>query len=359
MSQYPVDTTDGLIEAVNYLLSGPVSSGQNFEGISAVGLDAVTSAELFFTPVQTYYTGMPYFGSTAFRLREEQPGTVDYPADPLGPGPNYPVWNTLPGEFSITSITPVTATGRDITVVVTLGSLTDQSQGPWADGQVVTITGVTPSAYNKTYTVINFDPSSTSFPANTVTLRSTTSITWPAYSAGGTVNINNDFTGFKEKSFLTGNQAIVTVTGPTDRVFISSQSGTLNVYTYTKFVDILAYTPKIQFQINRYKAIAKTTLPDSPDGQYFQGYVWNLDKTIVNLEKIIGWDSIGSKVYVNNYGDIIYNNIIDSPGIGLYLYAFQIAMNEERDVSPSDGAILLVGASTTGVRSFTAQVIKR
>jgi len=359
MSQYPVDTTDNLVEAVNYLLSGPTSSGQNFEGVSAVGLDAATSADLFFIPVQTWYTGLPFNGPLSFRTSAEQPGSQDDPADPLDSNVYYPIWNTLPGGLAITAITPVTATGRDITITVTLGALLNESQSPWTNGQVVVISGVTPSSYNGTYTVVNFEPGSAFYPTTDVTLRSDLSQTWAAYTSGGVAKINDTFTNNNAQAFPTGLQAIVTVTGPTDRVFISSQSGTLSVYTYTKFVDILAYDPKIKLQINRYRAVAKTTLPDTVNFQYYQGYEWKFDKSIIDLSKIIAWDLLGTQVYTNDLGDIIYNNVIDNPGIGLYLYAFQIAQDAERDASPSTGAQLIVGAKTTAVRSFTAQVIKR
>jgi hypothetical protein len=358
MSQYPLDNPDAVIEAVNYLLSGPTGLGQNFEGVSAVGLDADTSADLFFIPVQTWFTGLPYNGALSFRTEQEQPGSQDDPADPLDTNVYYPIWNTLPGGLAITAITPVTATGRDITVTVTLGSLVNESQSPWANGQQVVLTGITPTSYNGTYTVVNFITATETFPTTVVTLRSDTSQTWAAYSAGGVLSIN-DFTNTIDQRFPTGNQAVVTVTGPTDRVFISSQASALSVYTYTKFDAIASYTPKVKLQINRYKAIETTTLPDSVDFQYYQGYEWQFDKSIVSLSKIISWDAIGSEVKVNSYGDIIYNNVIDSPGIGLYLYAFQIGQEAERDASPDTGAILIVGAKTTGVRSFTAQVIKR
>jgi len=358
MSQYPLDTGSNLVEAVNYLLSGPTSIGQNFEGVSAVGYDAGTSEGLAFVPYQTWYTGLPYNGPLSFRTAEEQPGTQDDPADPLVTDVYYPLWNTLPGGLAITAITPVTATGRDITVTVTLGSLTNESQSPWSNGQQVVLTGITPSSFDGTYTVIDFEPSSATYPTTDVTLRSDTSQTWASYTSGGTLSIN-DFSLTVDQIFPTGLQAVVTVTGPTDRVFISSQSGSLSVYTYTKFVDILSFTPKIKLQINRYRAISTTTLPDSVDYQYYQGYEWEFDKSIISLSKIIDWDALGTEVKVNDYGDIIYNNVIDSPGQGLYLYAFQIAQEAERDASPSDGAQLIVGTKTTGVRSFTAQVIKR
>jgi hypothetical protein len=359
MSQYPIDSTDGVIEAVNYLLSGPTGLGQNFEGVSAVGLDADTSEDLFFVPVQTWYTGLPFNGPLSFRTEAEQPGTQDDPADPLVTDAYYPIWNTLPGGLPITAITPVTATGRDITMSVTLGTLVNESLSPWTNGQQVVLSGVTPSSYNGTYTVVDFITATETYPTTDVTLRSDLSQTWAAYTSGGVATINDTFTGVTTQTFFTGLQGIVTVTGPTDRVFVSSQSGSLSVYTYTKFDAITSYTPKIKLQINRYRAISTTTLPDSADGQYYQGFEWSLDDTIVDLSKIIDWDAIGSEVKINNYGDIIYNNVIDSPGIGLYRYAFQLAQDANRDASPDDGAILIVGASTTGVRSFTAQVIKR
>ena len=358
MSQYPIDTGSNLVEAVNYLLSGPQSIGQNFEGVSAVGLDADTSADLFFIPVQTWFTGLPYFGPLSFRTELEQPGSQDDPADPLDTNVYYPIWNTLPGGLAVTAITPVTATGRDITVTVTLGSLVNESQSPWANGQVVVLSGITPSTYDGTYNVVDFITATETFPSTVVTLRSDTSQTWAAYTSGGVLSIN-DFTNTVDQRFPTGNQAVVTVTGPTDRVFISSQASALSVYTYTKFDAVTAYTPKVKLQINRYRAIETTTLPDSVDFQYYQGFEWQFDKSIVSLSKIIDWDAIGSEVKVNSYGDIIYNNVIDNPGIGLYLYAFQIAQEAERDASPDTGAVLIVGAKTTGVRSFTAQVIKR
>lgn len=357
MSQYPLDTTSNLVEAVNYLLSGPTSLGQNFQGVSAVGLDADTSAELYFIPVQTWFTGLPYNGVFDFRQSIEQPGTQDDPADPLDTNVYYPIWNTLPGGLAITGISYTSSPSRDITVTVTLGSLVNESSSPWANGQQVVLSGITPSVFNGTYTVVDFIPSAQTYPTVDVTLRSSTTHTWTAYSSGGVLSIN-DFTNYVDQTFPTGNQAIVTVTGPTDRVFVSSQASALSVYTYTKFDNILAYTPKIKLQINRYRSIAKTTLPDSVDLKYYQGYEWQFDRSVISLSKIIDWDAIGSEVKVNNYGDIIYNNIIDSPGIGHFLYAFQISQEAQRDNSPDTGAILIVGAKTTGVRSFTAQVIK-
>jgi len=371
MSQYPLDNPDKLVDAVNYLLSGPTGLGQNFEGVSAVGLDPVISENLYYIEVQTYLTGMPLPGQETFRTFAEQPGTVDYPADPADPNLYYPIWNTLQGGLLITAITPVIATGRDITVTVTLGTYVNESQMPFTDNQQIVISGVTPSSYNGTYTVVNFDPNDIPN-ANVVTLRSPTEQTWATYTSGGAVKINDNFTGTTTQRFFTGDQAVVSVTGPTDRVFVSSQMNDLIVYSYTDYSGIANYTPKLQLEINRYKAIEKSTLPDVGAGALYSpatntqgvynGYLWQFDKNIVSVASVIGATNSGGQVDANNLGDVIYNNIIDNPGIGLYLYAFQINLIDNairNGDNPTDDTVLLVGASTTGVRSFTAQVIKR
>ena len=369
MSQYPLDTTSDLVEAVNYLLSGPTSIGQNFEGISAVGTDPVISADLSYIPLQTYLTGMPMVGTGG--IQDSSYGSVDYPADPLDPNFYYPNWNTLPSEFPVTAITPVTATGHKITVTVTFGTLgvTDQSLLPFTDDQQVVLLGVTPSSYDGTYTVVDYDANDTAN-GNIVTLYSEAPQTWAAYTSGGQATINDNFTGFKKQRFFTGNQAIVTVTGPTDRVFISSQMNDLVVYTYTRYIGLANYIPKLQLEINRYKAVEKTTLPDvgtqsiyslaTDSGGVYAGYLWAYDANIVRVSSFAGVGSIGAQIDPNDLGDVIYNNIIDNPGIGVYLYAFQITMDAYREGDTAgDDAVLLIGAKTTGVRSFTAQVIKR
>lgn len=369
MSQYPLDTKTDLVEAVNYLLSGPGSLGQNFQGMSAVGIDPVITSDLYFVPVQTYLSGLTIPGSFEFRTPAELPGAVDYPADPLVTLPNYPIWNTIPADLAIVGITPVTATGHKIEVIVTTGTLTNESQSPFANGQQVVLSGVTPSSYNGTYTVVDYAPSATLSPF-VVTLFSETEQTWAAYTSGGQATINNDFTNFKKQRFFTGNQAVVSVSGPSDRVFVSSQMNDLIVYTYTRYVGLANYVPKLQLEINRYKAVSATTLPDigteaiyasaqTPGGVY-AGFNWSFDANIVSVAEYAGTNSIGLQIDTNDLGDVIYNNIIDNPGIGVYLYAFQITMDAYREGDTvGDDAVLLMGASTTGVRSFTAQVIKQ
>lgn len=365
MSQYPLDNNSDIVEAVNYLLSGPTSIGQNFEGMSAVGVTIPTSSGFGSSQTQTYLTGMPILGP------QQQPGTVNTndELDGVVYDAVYPLWNTLPGGLSITSITPITATGRKIDVGVDISSIvTFYSRYPFVLGQQVVLSGVTPSSYNGTYTVVA--PSGFTYPTAFVTLISDTEQTWSAYTSGGTLKINDNFSGSSPTTqrFFTGNQAVVTVTGPTDRVFISSQMNNLNVYTY---ILINALPPLfegfyVNLEINRYRAVQTTTLPDTGtsaiyvSGTAYDGYLWKFDKTIVSVPTITSFSISTTTVESDDFGDVIYNNVIDNPGIGTYLYAFQISQDAYRDSTPGyPGVQLIVGAQTTGVRSFTAQAIKR
>jgi hypothetical protein len=372
MSQFPIDNNSDIVESVNYLLSGPTSIGQNFEGMSAVGVNVTVSGG-FGGTTQTYLTGMPILGP-AYVLRppEEQPGTVDNTDELFGIIYNdvYPIWNTVTGGLSVVGITPITATGRKIylTVDTTFAGVSFSSKWPFVLGQQVVLSGITPSSYNGTYTVL--EPTGFTDPDITVMLISDTAQTWPAYTSGGTLKINDNFSGSSPTTqrFFTGNQAIVTVTGPTDRVFISSQMNNLILFTYIR---ITTFPPggasfTVQLEINRYRAVQKTTLPDTgvgaiySSGTAYNGYLWEFDKTIVSVPTPVNYTLGATSIATNNFGNVIYNNVIDNPGIGTYLYAFQISQNAYRDgTSAYPGTQLIIGAQTTGVRSFTAQAIKR
>jgi len=370
MSQFPIDDTTGsLVEAVNYLLSGPTSIGQNFEGLSAVGINRSYNQGLGTETTQTYLTGLPIPGPSDLApipyAQQGQPGSIDN----AGSGTvlfYYPIWNTLSSGLSITAITPVTATGRKITVTVNLVSgITGTSQLPFVLGQQVVLSGITPSSFNGTYTVLSF---STTTPGRAVLIQDVEE-TWGAYVSGGVLKINDPYGSVANyyERFFTGLQAIVTVTGPTDRVFISSQMNQLKLFTYTN-VDTTSvdYTGVyVNLEINRYRAVQKTTLPDTGasalyafNGTAYAGYIWELDTTIVSVPTQVIANLAPTTVDVNNLGDVIYNNVIDNPGIGTYLYAFQISQDSARDPGYPDVRLIL-GGSTTGVRSFTAQAIKR
>jgi hypothetical protein len=389
---YPVDPGQGLIEAINYLLSGPSSLGQNFEGMNALGVTTPGSLGLITTStIMTYLTGMPQVGPTldpnpyGGTNLGGTPGAVyrDNADSSLGPpvpagrtvGWGYPLWNTLPAGTNspaypagipVVSITPNAATGNYITARVNpdLGrpgiTWTNLTNQPFVQGQQIVISGATPSTYNGTYTVLQM--LNTGAPIQVV-LYSETVKTWGTYTSGASISI--DMAARNYGGFFTGNQAIVTVTGPTDRVFVSSTIKNIQVFTYTSVSSFVGSLPAfISLEINRYRAAGRTTLPDIgpgaiyAGGSAYAGYLWVYDGNLISVP--INVPSTDPSVYdigLTDINDITYSNIIDAPNrIGTYMYAFQLTVNSQ------PGNVLeniILGARTDGFRSFTAQVIKR
>jgi hypothetical protein len=360
MSQYPIDNNaDNLSEAVNYLLSGPTSLGQNFEGMSAVGVN-ITFGPGVDDQTKTYLTGMPIPGPDSANTLPatggsyEQPGSVDLENSGTY-SVSYPLWNTLPGGLPILDIVPVSATGREITVTVDLysGGIINATGQPFVYGQQAVLSGVNPSSFDGTYTVKN------SLVTAEVVLVKDIEETWGVYVSDGEVKINDiGSDGFQR--FFTGNQAVVTVTGPTDRVFISSQMNQVGVWTY---IDIADPASAIFLEINRFRAVQKTTLPDvgssgiyADTGSAYAGFTWVFDTSIVSV--IANVPVSATDIEFTDLGNVFFNNVIDNPGIGTYLYAFQISGDVVRDTATPD-VRLIMGAEQIENRSFTAQAIKR
>jgi hypothetical protein len=395
MSHYPVDNSSSIVDALNYLLSGPSGIGQNFQGMNALGIRTNgTLGTITNSVVQTYLTGMPItgptdaqdaspYGSAPIWNPTGQPGSVnrddaDTAVIGRGYGWTYPLWNTLPAAAApysptypagipVVSITPSAATSRFITVRVNgnLGrpgiaydNLTIQ---PFVLGQQVVITGATPSTYNGIYTVYAMAPYDGS-PVKVI-LMSELEVTWGVYTSGAAITINAATQGLGQ-SFFTGNQAIVSVTGTSDRVFVSSTMSQLKVWTFTNVLIFVGSTPVyVNLEINRYRAVQRTTVPNiGPQGIYAQGqayngYLWQYDGTVVSVPTLIEAQTApDDTIKINDFGDIVFNNIIDAPGRGLYLYAFQLTMPP---LEAGEDTKLIMGASTLGIRSFTAQLIKR
>lgn len=353
MAQYPIEDGKDLVDAVNYLLSGPTSIGQNFQGVSAVGLPTLIIDNMLAPEAQTYFTGL------------QQPTVVNRYKEFLLPADfYYPLWSTLPGGLAVTNIVPTAPTSDKITITITPGTVTNETQSPLCVGQTIVLSGVNPAGFDGTYVVVNCGETDSGPLPNTAILQAAASQTWPAYVSGGVAEINPGSFSITPLQFDLGLRAEVTVTGPTDRVFVSAQVS-LDVYTYTKFVGVLAYQPLIYFNINRYKAIKPSALPNTVapivagNNFIYNGYEWTGDGGLISVPYAINWDTLGTQVYTNAVGLKIFNNIIDTPGIGQYLYTLQIESPNYRDTAPNTGCILVVGARTYDLRSFTAQVIKQ
>lgn len=363
MAQYPVSNEQGLIEGINYLLSGPAGLGQNFEGSYRDGL--LTPQAVNMTQAETYCTGN--FGNLQeFSGLQVTPEIVDRYLDYLTPTDRYyPALSTIPGDIQVVSITVINSSIIEVTY--TVSTLVNMTLAPFVNGQLVTISGSTPSIYNRSYTVVDYaEPGEFAPPSNAVRLQSATPQSWTAYTSGAVMELNSGFTGTVTQNIPTSAQAFVTVNGTDQRVFLSAQCY-FDFFTYVKFVATLAFQPVAYLRINRYTAVAQTTLPDNLGGsdtwssqadRIYGGYIWRLDATPVSRPFLLDWDSFGSEVKINQLGLQIFNNVIDRPEPGFYWYALEIGIDADRDASPDDGAILPIGLRTQGTLSFAAQVVK-
>lgn len=328
MSQFPVDTSSNLVEAVNYLLSGPTSSGQNFEGMSALG---DPNLPYIGTPTGTYFTG-----------------TIVGPYTRDSNTTRYSSWSSTDIPVTISGITIV----NDNTLIIayTLPANYDginQSERPFVEGQLITVSGVTPVIYDQTYQITE-----AFFGTGTITVISETTQVWTAYTSGGDIEWN-----YAGENRPTDCSSIVTVTGPTDRVFISSQA-TTEFGWYDNFGYSGALNITINSRVNRYQAVAKTTLPDGafqPNGlRVYSGYLWQFDDSLIDVPSFIPYTgTIGP--YTHDMGTNIFNNIIDSPGIGYYWYVLEFYFDNPYSATDAYPLYML----TKNFRSFTAQVIKQ
>jgi len=458
MSQYPIDSTDGVIEAVNYLLSGPTSLGQNFEGMSATtspankyngfqnatfntpaqvpgpynGLyDTITSGGAYANwplldtgPYSTEYPNDINFAISSLTVLsgtdiEVTPVSATVPAsdfwpdtstptgqfvilsgvvDTTGPTNPYNDWGwrvvsynesggfitdvtlTIDLEGVIPTLNPYVSGGdfysRGLYIKVTNitqadnlltlscevpyypGYLTNYLDGtiqPFSVNQIVEILGVTPSAYNGNYKVQKITSTNpfgvaAGFWSYDLTLYNETeaATTLPAYTSGGTVNwpttSPSPFNPEWPATLFTDQEAIVTVTGPTDRTFISGQLSVLPI-AYPDFIS----TPGISIDINivRLKAIETTnavdgtriTLSNGDTAIAYQGNFWVDDAVLSNLS----YQGLDPDLQTG----VIITNLIDNPGIGKFWYKITL------DTSNYQALIIF------GFRSFTAQVIKR
>jgi len=218
MAKFPVEITDneGVIEAVNYLLSGPAGLGQNFAGFSS------------YTP--GYLTGnfrVPYSQTTVAQLYVPN---IDLSQSEMLDGRTW--------KFTFAA---------------------EQATAPFALGNGIVVKGVDNSWYNDTYGIIGVTECTTKY----VIVRTPNSYDIVAASPGGYV-YNTSGTSV----LSTDANARVTVTGGTDRVFTSAQIDNVISYDLTSG-STLTYT----VELNRYYGQPNND-PVNPD------FVFNFSGTV-------------------------------------------------------------------------------
>lgn len=301
MSQYPVESNEQLFQAVNYLLSGPGGLGQNFSGFSD------------YTDV--YLTGN-------FRTPFTQITEAKLYVAPIG----------------ISNAEQI----DDRTIIYTFD--TEQPSPPFAYGNGLTITGITPSTYNSNdlkdagYSInqIGVVECTTTY----VIVRTVSPITTPLgeYVSGGSVKyvVAANYTDSGYNS--TDCNSRVTITGATDRVFISGQlTQTLDYEVITGPSDF-----RVWVAINRYKGSPNND-PVNPD------YAFEKDETVSRrIYTYTGLSGTGTKEI-----ETIFTTVLDQPGPGYYWYILETIFEY-----PDGGVEVEVTTDKFGLRSLSTQVVK-
>lgn len=286
MAKFPVESDDnvGVIDALNYLLSGPQGLGQYFAGFSSYQLAYLTgNYRIPFsqpTPAKIYVS--PVNCSSAVQLDDR---TFQY-------------------NFSTTQTTP-----------------------PFALGNQLTGDGWSNDFYNGAQGVIGAVKCTNDY----VIFRTN----------GFYPGIGDDFTGGTVGMDLSGTlistdcEARVTVSGGTDRVFVSAQLDQKPLYQVSSGTQDLLVT----VQVNRYVGQINND-PINPD------YIFNLDKTVASKEYLFtGLTGTGTTPLI----ETVFSSILDQPPPGLYRYILEVQF---------DGANIIVTEDDLLLRSMSAQVVK-
>jgi hypothetical protein len=320
MSQYPVADSAGIIEGVNYLLSGPSGSGQNFDGYKSYVPEYVTS----------------YFRAPFVLPKFDEDGNV------IVANQERTKWSSSP--ISISTITPI----DEFNFQVNFASA--QPTAPYSIGQGLFITGSTatgsaPGFYNAYWT----PPGVVTCSTTAVVIRTNQPYTLPT-GTGGVIRLDAS-----DSYVSTAGNGRVKVFGPNDRVFVS---GEINFdYDYTSNA---AGSLDVYASINRYVGFIDTQDPVNNELRFLG------PDTIVEKLHTITIPGSGTGTITNE--EFFFTTLIDSPtytvtqngqpvikGYGFYWYILELFFVSDNE----SGAIVLPTQVTTNYLSFTAQVIKQ
>lgn len=286
-----MDDDEGQTDAINYLLSGPSGLGQNFAGYSS------------YAPV--YLTGN-------FRIPFTQVDIANLYVAPITLG--------------------TTEMLDDRTVKLTFASA--QATPPFSLGNGLTVSGIS-TAYNNMLNDNGVQIGVVSCTTTYVIVRLQVSFALLSPATGGTVEFYTTGNFFNS----TDCDSRVTVTGGTDRVFLSGQLDNLISY------DVISSPPatlEYTAAIRRYTGFINTD-PTNPD------YLFASSVTIA--EKVYTYTGLTSTGTLDLV-ETVFATFIDQPPPGYYRYILEVKFrNPVGD--------LQVTSSEFGLRSISCQVVKQ
>lgn len=262
MAKYPVERSDneGIVDALNYVLSGPQGIGQNFKGVSFSDLGYLTGN---FTAPYTSPTPVP----------TNVPPISVSTAEKLSP-------NTFKYTFSAAQPSP-----------------------PFFLGSNLVATGMSKNQYNRRFTMGVVECTTTY-----VVTRVRRLLGDPGPATGGTVELVLPVYPFYNAT--DGDVRDIVITSATDRAFVSAQI--LNrIFCDATVFSQMFYT----VAVNRYRANT-TYNPNNLD------FTYEYDATIAyrtyNLNVAAGTGVDLQPI------DTVFTNIVDQPGPGLFRYILEL-----------------------------------
>jgi hypothetical protein len=301
MSRFFIDSGDqeGIVDAINYALSGPTSLGQDYNGVSFSDPGWLTGSRS--APFTLPTPISPNIAAIACSLGEKlSPNTFRYTFAAAQPAP------------------------------------------PFFIGANITAAGFTPGQYNRTFDLGVLECTTTY-----VIARIRRDLGDPGNSTvAGTVALNlpqasTNPTAFPPYGFnaTDGDVRDIKITGGTERAFVSAQL--LNTITYEALLNsAITYT----VAVNRYRA-RTTNQPWNLD------YVYEFEKTIARRTYDLD-PLIASPSFTISPIDTVFVNIIDAPDPGLIRYILEIQV----ETTVGDAVIT---QCELGYRSLSCQVIKQ
>lgn len=398
MAKYPVEPgdNDGIIDGLNYVLSGPAGLGQNFKGFSTyLPSDLTGNFRPPFSiaaPTSVAYANL-YVPPIALSTSERLDGytwkfnfaTPMFPPFALGQGPlvsgvttavdtvvldsttattitsGTKATSALPVTYTNVATTVLTGSGSGLVLTVTVGDgiaapyttfntgiLATASGTGWAVGDTVKVLGTALGGATPTNDLVltiaevtndyNGDyyngPGVVECTTDYVIVRTNSIFGNPGPGSGGTISLSS--MGF---DISTDCNAKVTVAGGTDRVFISGQLA--SDITYDCFLEPstdLTY----RVRINRLKGFI-TSDPTNPE------YRFSYDGTIA--EKTFTFTALPAGTGTTAEVDAIFTSVIDQPVPGYYWYILEVRFD-------GDPYGIEVTSSRQYLRSLTSQVVK-
>lgn len=370
MAKFPVEIGDqeGMVDAINYTLSGPSGLGQNFGGvnfsqpswltgnfrppftrlpISTLGLGADTGTSITASDptgilIGQYVSGTG-IGTGALVAGTYTAGSTTVPLTVANSGPvsgTINFYNTVPDNLYVAPIALSTAQWIDeYTRKFTFSAA--QPSPPFLPGNSVTTSGISIAGYNEKF----IGPGVVECTTTYVTVKSNTPQSILGAGTGGTVGYFNTIqapasgTVAAAETYLKTDCATrLTVSSPTDRVFINATLDNIISYTATAASDI-----QYSVLINRYLAITNND-PVNPD------FLFSFQETIAE------------RAYTTSVGigsgtlefDTIFGSVIDEPDSAFYLYRMDIQFR-----IVNTGGAAQIDRSEVRLRNLTGQVVKQ